>query len=142
MPNEADSTAAGEGVSEEVEGVDNGTEAEELEVPARVPASMAETDRLGARVVSSLRLVASVAMFALLVAVIGEGIRDGLELAVLQSGAASPGFDNVLFNVDFLAREPVIVRYENNYSFKEMTQYGLQGWIPTICFFPVCLIAL
>jgi hypothetical protein len=141
MPNEADSTAAGEGVSEEVEGVDNGTAAEE-EVPARVPASIAETDRLGARVVGSLRLVVSVAMFALLVAVIGIGIRDGLELAVYQSGAASSGFDNVLFNVNVIAREPVIVRYENNYSIKEMTQYGLQGWIPSICFFPVCLIAL
>jgi hypothetical protein len=102
-----------------------------------------KTDKFGLeRVLSSLRLVASIAAFALVVAVSGAGLRDGLEMIMLESGAARAGFDSVLFHVDVLAREPVIVRYDDDVSFKEMTRYGLQGWVPSICFFPVCIIAL
>jgi hypothetical protein len=143
MPNEGGEKASRKAVEAAAEGVDDGTGAAELAVPARVSASVAEIKRFScARVVSSFRLVESVAIFALLVAVTGVGIREGLELAVYQSGAANAGFDSVLFNVDVLALKPVIVRYEDNFRFKEVTQYGLPGWIPSICFFPVCLIAL
>ncbi len=135
MPSDAGATAAEDTV--------NATQADGVAVPARVLPLMAQTDRFSLeRVLSSFRLVASIAAFALLVAVFGAGIRDGLEIAVYESGAANAGFDSVLFNVDFLAREPVIVRYDDDFRFKEMTRYGLQGWVPSICFFPVCLAAL